>query len=111
LLPLGAPTMSTVFIASMGILVPFSVFSLLIFLYLHSLWMGNADDSPAPEAQVEAPVPRSRSARPSDESRILPDSRYDLVSTRRSSYVPRASRSAFQATLSLRADPVERENV
>ena len=42
LLPLDAPTMSTVFIASVGILVPFSIFVLAFFLYLHELWVGNA---------------------------------------------------------------------
>jgi hypothetical protein len=44
LLPIGAPTMSTVFIASMGILVPFSTFVIAFFVYLHGLWIGNAAD-------------------------------------------------------------------
>jgi hypothetical protein len=42
LLPLDAPTMSTVFIASMGVLAPFGIFVLAFFIYLHSLWLNNA---------------------------------------------------------------------
>ena len=44
LLPVGASTMSTVFIASMGILVPFSTFVIAFFVYLHGLWIGNSAD-------------------------------------------------------------------
>ena len=45
LLPLGAPTMSTVFTASIGILVPFAIFVVFFFFYLHSLWLENAASS------------------------------------------------------------------
>jgi len=44
LLPVGAPTMSTVFIASVGILIPFTTFVIAFFVYLHGLWIGNAAD-------------------------------------------------------------------
>jgi hypothetical protein len=42
LLPVGASTMSTVFSASMGILVPFAIFVVAFFVYLHGLWVGNS---------------------------------------------------------------------
>jgi len=48
LLPLGSPTMSSVFIASIGIFIPFVGFVIALFMYLHTLWMGNAEADTAP---------------------------------------------------------------
>jgi hypothetical protein len=38
--------MSTAFIASIGILLPFIVFVVALFSYLHTLWVGNVADTP-----------------------------------------------------------------
>ena len=38
--------MSTAFIASIGILIPFIVFVVALFSYLHTLWVGNVAESP-----------------------------------------------------------------
>ena len=42
LLPLDPPTMVTVFTASLGVLMPFAIFVVALFSYLHTLWLLNA---------------------------------------------------------------------
>ena len=45
--------MSTVFTASIGILVPFAIFAVLFFFYLHSLWLENAAGSESTKSEQD----------------------------------------------------------
>ena len=45
LLPLGPSTMSSVISGSMGVFFPFLVFAVMLFYYLHQMWLENASDS------------------------------------------------------------------
>ena len=50
LLPLGSTTISSIYSGSMGVFVPFLVFTVMLFSYLHEIWMNNAFSSNRPSS-------------------------------------------------------------